>query len=204
MLAVFFVLNWTPRLLERGGFGGDQGVAIAVVVNVGSLFGGLTYGFLADRFGWRDTATTYAYAFAALLVIFGLSLTGGVAIFALAAILGFFVGGSMTSLYALAPVIFPAPVRIGGTGLVIGIGRCGGVLGPLLAAYGVAAGYGADALYIFAAAAPASVGAAILFLAGRPLLDAQLQEAPTGTVDLSAPGFGLPQPEDGTFKGQER
>jgi MFS family permease len=171
MLAVFFVLNWTPRLLEQAGLGTEQSVAIAMVVNVGSLFGGLTYGFLADRFGWRQTATAYACAFAVLLVIFGLGLPSGVAIFALAVVLGFFLGGSMTSLYALAPVVFPSFARIGGTGLVIGIGRCGGVLGPLLAAYGVGAGYGPEALYVFAAAAPAAVAAAIIWLARRPLLD---------------------------------
>ncbi len=187
MLAVFLVLNWTPRLLEQAGLGTQQGVTTAMVVNLGSLLGGLTYGFLADRWGWRSTASAYACGFAALLVVFGLSVSSG-SIFALAVALGVFMGGSMTSLYALAPVVFPAATRIGGTGLVIGVGRCGGVLGPLLAAYGVSAGYGADALYMLAAVAPASAGAAILFLARRPLLDREPAAARETPADPCADG----------------
>lgn len=142
-------------------------MTVGLAVNVGSLAGGLTYGFLADRFGWREAASAYAYGFALLLAIFGFLISGSIPIFALAIMLGFFMGGSMTSLYALAPVVFPQSVRVGGTGLVIGIGRCGGILGPLLAAYGVAVGYGADGLYMMAAAAPAAAGVAILLLAAR-------------------------------------
>jgi len=176
MLVVFFVLNWTPRLLEMGGLPPQSGVAVAMVINLGSLFGGLTYGVLTDRFGWRRTGPAYAFGLAMGLAAFGAFIGNPTTLFALALAVGVFVGGSMTSLYALAPVVFPAAARVGGTGLVIGLGRCGGVLGPLLAASGLAAGFGAPVLYLGSAAGAAVVGGLIVALSrwwlGSPPEDA--------------------------------
>jgi MFS family permease len=40
--------------------------------------------------------------------------------------------GAMASLYAIVPAIYPPRVRNTGTGLAIGIGRLGAVVGPYL------------------------------------------------------------------------
>jgi hypothetical protein len=51
----------------------------------------------------------------------------------IAAAVGFFINGGVVGFYALIAAAFPADVRAGGTGIVIGVGRGGAVLGPLLA-----------------------------------------------------------------------
>jgi len=197
MMVVFFVLNWTPRLLEVGGLLPQSGVAVAMVINLGSLLGGLTYGILTDRFGWRRTGPAYAFGLVIGLAAFGAFIANPTTLFALALAVGFFVGGSMTSLYALAPVVFPAAARVGGTGLVIGLGRCGGVLGPLLAAAGLAAGFTVPVLYLGSAAGAAVVGVLIVALSRRWLRSPPADLAPVGAAPATVTGETLRRPARG-------
>jgi MFS family permease len=60
---------------------------------------------------------------------------------------GFFMIGSMASLYAIVPRIYPALVRNTGTGLAIGFGRLGAVVGPYLGGLLIAAGWQRFAYY---------------------------------------------------------
>src|SRR5204862_5534919 len=55
--------------------------------------------------------------------------------------------GSMASLYAIVPLIYPALVRNTGTGLAIGFGRLGAVVGPYLGGLLIAAGWQRLAYY---------------------------------------------------------
>jgi MFS family permease len=53
----------------------------------------------------------------------------------LAAIAGFFGNAGVSGLYSIAAYAFPTHVRATGTGFVIGVGRGGAVLAPILAGY---------------------------------------------------------------------
>jgi MFS family permease len=51
----------------------------------------------------------------------------------LAAVTEFFSIGAMVGLYALVTRAYPTNVRAGGTGFVMGVGRGGAALGPIIA-----------------------------------------------------------------------
>jgi MFS family permease len=55
--------------------------------------------------------------------------------------------GSMGSLYAIVPTIYPARVRNTGTGLAIGFGRLGAVVGPYIGGVLIGAGWQRVAYY---------------------------------------------------------
>ncbi|MCJ8159009.1 MFS transporter (plasmid) [Sphingomonas sp. LaA6.9] len=171
MLSVFFVLNWSPRLVEMMGFSAQIGLTTTLIINLGGLVGGLAYGPLADCFGWRRVTMAYFLAFSPALATVGMAPGSTHLLFIIAACVGLFQGGAMTSLYALAPILFADPVRVSGTGLAIGIGRCGGILGPIAAGYLIAAGLPAESLYLMCAALP--IGVAILIAALRPTNEAK-------------------------------
>jgi len=57
-----------------------------------------------------------------------------------AGVAGFFVQGAMVALYAVLARTFPAEMRASGSGFVIGIGRVGTILPPLLAGLLASAG----------------------------------------------------------------
>lgn len=154
MFCVFFVLNWTPRLIEQMGFDAALGVIAAVTINVGSLVGGLSYGPLADRVGWQRSAPMYLLGFAATLLVFGQMPGSDSTLKFTAGLMGFFMGGVMTSLFAIAPVVFTTAIRVGATGVAIGIGRLGGMLSPVLAGMALSMGMTPGDLYLACAALP--------------------------------------------------
>jgi len=76
---------------------------------------------------------------------------------------GFLLYGSMASLYAAVPGVFPAAVRASGTGLALGIGRIGATVGPYVGGLMVAAAWSRPA-YLTAMSAPLLVCAGALAL----------------------------------------
>lgn len=148
MMTFFFVLNWTPRLVEQLGFSPEIGNSVTVVINVGSLLGPLIFGLLADRLGLFRMGSYYFLLFAISVVLLGIAPATLSTLYAAALLAGLAMAGAMTSLYASAPVIFPGRVRAAGTGLAIGFGRLGGTLGPSLAGWAIAAGVGRLPLHI--------------------------------------------------------
>jgi MFS family permease len=77
-------------------------------------------------------------------------------------LLGFLLFGSMACLFAMAPAIFPALTRTTGTGLALGIGRIGAVIGPYAGGLLIAAKWN-RAAYLMAMAAPLLLCAAATY-----------------------------------------
>jgi len=61
---------------------------------------------------------------------------------AVAAIAGFFTNSVIVGLYAYFAQVFPTHLRAGGIGFVIGMGRAGAMLGPILAGVLLDQGFG--------------------------------------------------------------
>ena len=55
---------------------------------------------------------------------------------------------AFTSLYALVPGLYPPGVRASGTGLALGVGRTGALLGPYAGGLLIAAGWGSHSYLI--------------------------------------------------------
>jgi MFS family permease len=69
---------------------------------------------------------------AVAVAIFGQGFATLGSLSAIACIAGFFTNGATAGLYAVLAQSFPASLRAGGTGFVIGIGRAGAALGPIV------------------------------------------------------------------------
>lgn len=175
MLTFFFVLNWTPRLVEQRGFSPEIGNSVTVVLNFGSLLGPLIFGLLADRLGLFRMGKFYFLLFAVSVAILGIIPSSLTALYAVAIVTGLAMAGAMTSLYAAAPVLFPGQVRAAGTGLAIGIGRLGATIGPSLAGWGIASGIGLAPLH-FGFAIPVLI-VFLIFLSGKITSDSAAMSA---------------------------
>jgi len=85
----------------------------------------------------------------------------------LAAGAGFFTNGAVVGIYALVANYYPTPSRAGGTGFVIGIGRGGAALGPIIA--GILFNDGVQLPIVAAVMAVGSLAAAVaVFALPRP------------------------------------
>lgn len=147
MFSFYFVLSWTPKNLVDLGFTVQQGIFALLLLNLGGIFGGLTFGFCARRWNARAVASCMLVALFFVIVAFGMLRTGFAAMMVVAFATGFFLMGAMASLYAIVPHVYPPSVRNTGTGLAIGLGRFGAMVGPPLAGVLIAAGWDRVAYY---------------------------------------------------------
>lgn len=141
MLPFYFMLSWTPKVLVDEGLSVSTGISGAVLMNGAGVIGGLLFGVLAAHIGLRRLTSHAMVMFFASIVAFGFAGHHLVAELVLAAAVGFFLIATICGLYAVLAAMYPPHVRNTGTGLAIGIGRIGAVLGPYLGGVMIASGW---------------------------------------------------------------
>ena len=92
----------------------------------------------------------------------------------MAALAGFFGNAGVSAFYSIVAYVFPTHVRATGTGFVIGIGRGGSVLSPMIAGYLLESGT-TLANVALTMAMGSLIGAVVLFF--LPLSNAQNSSA---------------------------
>ena len=161
VIPVFFMQTWLPTLITDLGIAPSQAALISAFFSIGGVVAGLAIAGTALRLGLRTILNTALVGGAVMIVLFSL-LPGSVPLLIVAAaISGFFVQGSMVSLYAVVARTFPAEMRASGTGFVIGLGRIGSILPPLLAGALATAGLSRTGIAIVMAV-PALIALALL------------------------------------------
>jgi benzoate transport len=138
----YFFLKWIPKIIADLGYSPAQAGGVLVWANIGGVLGCITFGLLTRKVPLRPlllSALVLSFASVSLFglgprTLNGLSLT--------AAFGGFFATGSISGLYAVLSQAFPDRLRASGVGLVIGLGRGGAVVGPVLAGWLFSSGFG--------------------------------------------------------------
>jgi MFS family permease len=167
MSSFYFVLSWTPKLLVDAGLTPGRGLSGGVLVNVGGIAGTILLGVLSARIGIFRLHTFAILAATAAVSAFGLASGTLEVAFVLAPIVGLFLFSSLVGLYVVTPSIYPAEVRNTGTGLAIGVGRCGAIASPYLAGLLLSAGWSPGRAYMAFAAPLLVAAAAVVLLAPR-------------------------------------
>ena len=147
MFSFYFVLSWTPKNLVDLGFTVQQGIFALLMINLGGIVGGLLCGYGTRRLNARALTSWMLVALFFFIVGYGTVQTGVVPMMALAFLVGLGLMGAMAGLYIIVPHVYPPSVRNTGTGLAIGIGRIGAMVGPPLAGVLIAAGWERVAYY---------------------------------------------------------
>ncbi|WP_394843572.1 MFS transporter [Pendulispora brunnea] len=161
MLAFYFVLSWTPKLLVHAGLSKQQGITGGVLLNLGGIVGGTIFGYLAARFGVQRLTATAMVIASVCVVLFGLVAQDLSTAFPVALLIGAFIFAAMVGLYSLTPALYPPSIRTTGMGWAIGIGRLGAILAPSTAGFLVEGGWKNSALYALYAL-PLLVAAALV------------------------------------------
>ncbi|WP_025785497.1 MFS transporter [Sporosarcina sp. D27] len=132
---------WLPSVMVLKGFAMIKTFGYVLLMTLAQLPGYFSAAWLIERTGRKFVLATYligtalsAFAFGnadslAMLLLFG-------------ALLSFFNLGAWGALYAYSPEQYPTSIRGTGTGMAAGIGRIGGIFGPLLVGSMLTAGYG--------------------------------------------------------------
>ncbi|CAN7373698.1 MULTISPECIES: MFS transporter [unclassified Caballeronia] len=131
-IVYFFVLSWMPLILVKVGASQQDAILASTLGNLGGI-AAIATGILMDRFGNARVVTIYFVAGAAFVLLVGALLSPTVVVIAPAAFcLGYCVSGLQKGVSALTIAFYPPALRSTGLGWVLGIGRSGAILGPIL------------------------------------------------------------------------
>ena len=163
IMTFYFILKWVPKIVVDMGFAPSAAGGVLVWANVGGLLGALLLSILSWRMPVRLLIIVAMLCSTIMVTLFGQGQTTLAGLSLIAAAAGFCTNAGVVGLYALIAQSFPTAVRAGGTGIVIGIGRGGAALGPILAGFLFTLDFGLPAVAIVMASG-SLIGAALLML----------------------------------------
>ena len=179
IMTFYFILKWIPKIVVDMGYAASKAGDVLVWANVGGLAGATLLSLLTYRIAVRQLVIVAMLASTVLVSLFGQGqeTLAGLALIAGAA--GFCTNAGVVGLYALFAKVFPTQVRAGGTGFVIGIGRGGAALGPIVAGFLFNAGFGLSIVAVL-------MGMGSLVAAGALLLLRERDDQPSGEPSAQA------------------
>jgi MFS transporter, AAHS family, 4-hydroxybenzoate transporter len=171
LLLAYLLVNWIPLLFRQIGLPLTDAVFGTVLLNLSGIAGSYLLAHRIDLGRHALTMMMAGYLVAALAVasIGAFGTTRGL-MMASTACVGFFLIGTQLSLTAYTANFYPTAVRATGVGLTQAFGRCGSLLGPLLAGWLLSSGISAQHLFQLASI-PALLALAALIafrLMGNP------------------------------------
>ncbi|MEH6610474.1 MAG: MFS transporter [Halioglobus sp.] len=138
-ITLYFLMSWLPKLVVLAGLSESEGVYGAAAFNGGAVLGILTLGWLASHIKLSLLISIFLTTTAVCMLLFGFA-AEHLPMLASLAVIGFFLQGGFTGLYAVAAKVYPVEVRTTGVGWAIGIGRFGAVVGPFAGGIMIAQG----------------------------------------------------------------
>ena len=178
LLNLFLFAYWLPEVLHLSGMTPAEAARASSVRELGAVLAVLYLGVLIDRFG-AERALSAHYA-AGILFIASIALFSMPYLLLVGAI--FFAGmtivGSQTGANGACGKLYPARMRASGLGWALGIGRLGGIAGPALGGYLLAAGLRPPMIFLSACGFMliAAVATALLRFRGARATDLAVTE----------------------------
>ena len=166
IMTFYFILKWIPKIVVDLGYVPSEAGGVLVAANIGGMAGSLLLGLLSVRLNTRWLViVALALAFA-MVTYFGRGQDTLTQLALVSAIAGFCTNAAVVGLYALFVESFPTEVRASGTGFVIGVGRGGAALGPIVAGFLFETGFGLSGVALVMASG-SLVALVALLLLGR-------------------------------------
>jgi MFS family permease len=165
LMTFYFILKWIPKIVVDMGFAPSLAGGVLVWANVGGLIGALALSALTQRIGVRPLVIGAMLLAAVMVTVFGQGQPDLARLSLIAGVAGMFTNAAIVGLYAMVAQSYPTAVRAGGTGFIIGVGRGGAALGPIIAGFLFARGV--DLSIVAIVMALGSLLAAVALLALR-------------------------------------
>src|ERR1700676_114370 len=161
-LAEFYALKrWLPTILTNLKYDLNTVALATSLTTIGGIVAAFAIGPAMDRLGPYASLAAVYFAGVVFVALLGVAISAPAWVLLVAAFCaGFCVSGGQKSVIALSAIFYPAPIRSTGVGWALGVGRLGGIGGPLLV--GVLLGYHLQPASLFYAAAVPMLLAGVL------------------------------------------
>ena len=165
---------WLPSVMVLKGFSLINSFGYVLIMTLAQLPGYFVAAWLIEKWGRKTVLSLFLLGTAGSALGFGMAaslpmlLTAGM-------LLSFFNLGAWGALYAYSPEQYPTIVRSSGSGMAAGIGRIGGIVGPLLVGHLLGANWSVTGIFgIFTASILIAI-IAIIFL-GKETMGVKLAD----------------------------
>lgn len=128
----YFANSWTPKLVTEVGFSVEAGVQAGVLFSAGGIIGSLAFGVLAARWGLKRTLATVFLLAGIMFAAYAMFVNSLPLALAIAAGLGMLTSAAMAGMFAMGPASYAPETRATAVGLIIGVGRIGAILSPII------------------------------------------------------------------------
>ena len=167
-LAEFYALqSWLPTILTGLGHSLNTVALATSLTTVGGIVAAFVIGPAMDRLGPYGSLAAVYFAGVLFVGLLGHAVSApSWALLTAAFCAGFCISGAQKSVIALAAIFYPTPIRSTGVGWALGIGRLGGIGGPLLVGALLACQLSVANLF-YAAAVPMLLSGVLVVLLGK-------------------------------------
>lgn len=148
MGSFYFANSWTPRLVGTAeGFTPADGISAGIAFSIGGIAGTLLFGACAHKFGPFMALIAAFLLSAAAFSIFPPSLGAVGSALLIAGVMGLFTSAATAGMFTVGPISFAPRIRSTAVGLIIGMGRLGAIVSPIVAGVLIDAGFVPGSLY---------------------------------------------------------
>lgn len=145
----YFILKWSPKVVFDMGFHPSTAGQVLVWLSFGGALGGALFGLMTTRVDLKKLTMAIMVLAAIFVAVFGRTSADISQIKLLSGFAGFFCNAGISGLYSILAIAFPTHLRATGTGFVIGFGRAGAVLSPIIAGFLLQAGANLPTVALF-------------------------------------------------------
>ncbi|WP_051620012.1 MFS transporter [Haematomicrobium sanguinis] len=148
MGSFYFANSWTPRLVGTAeGFTPADGISAGIAFSIGGIAGTLLFGACAHKFGPFVALIAAFLLSAAAFSIFPPSLGAVGSALLIAGVMGLFTSAATAGMFTVGPISFAPRIRSTAVGLIIGMGRVGAIVSPIVAGVLIDARFVPGSLY---------------------------------------------------------
>lgn len=139
-MTLYFLTSWVPKIAMDAGLPVAQAIYAGAAFNGGALLGIILLGWFKTRLRLNRIIILFFAGGSISMLTFALVHQPLSLLFAELLIMGLFIQGGFSALYAVAARTYPTAMRTTGVGWSLGAGRLGAVFGPMLGGLIMAAG----------------------------------------------------------------
>ena len=133
IMLFYYVQKWVPKIVVDLGYDDSDAGRVLVAANVGNLLSAILIGLASQRYRLRPMVVGVMIAGFFAIGLFGSGFTSLTALSVTVAVAAFCINAGVVGMYPILATTFPAHLRASGIGFVIGMGRGGSAIGPILA-----------------------------------------------------------------------
>jgi len=160
----YYILKWVAPIVAKMGYSPSNIADVLFWASVGGATGGALLGWLSMRMSLIHLTSGVLVLGMIAISVFGMGQGSLAGLKAIVGICGFFTNAGIVGLYTLLALAYPTHLRATGTGVVIGAGRGGAALAPILAGYLFGQGFSLQTVSIIMGCGSLLGAVALLFV----------------------------------------